>query len=399
MIFINYFSDILNGLGAHFYPPLSIAGPSIRGGLVLLGVFLLKGEIFRSFSFLSFFFLVYLIFHSIYGSGFNMALEFQQITKIFFPICFASILYFFCKETVIDEILVIKVFSFSGFLLSIGVIGSILLGVDAETYSEGSFGQKGIMLNQNDMALLFSIAIFYSSYGALKYGKIFLLNCALCIISAILLGTRLGVLSAVVFPLAAYVFYIRSNDISVIKKICLLPLFIAGCVGISCVVFWLVINDPYLAGKFIMMMEGSSPRGQLFNVGLEIISRSTNIDYIFGHSATDFYNLVQDKGGFYSYHSWGKRVEVDPIDIVGCYGVVIYIILVVVFFKPLWSFISKINEVFYAMLALTLLFLFLHSIFLGHVMTQPISGGILGFILFLDAKKDSLLNPAMVNQK
>ena len=390
LIFINYFSDLLNGLGAHFMPWLPFAGPSIRGAIVMLGMLLARKAPFRTIYLICFSFLLYSVHHLVQGSDFNLAFELQQMTKIIFPIAFAATLSFFGKGVVINQRLVVTVFSLSGFVLSIGIIGSVLLGVQSETYSEGSFGQKGIMLNQNDMALLLVISILYSSYGALAYGRWFVLNCALGMVAAIILGTRLGLLATLLSPLVASFFFLRSEAAPAVSKIWLFLVVLGGTAAVGMMVFTLVLNDPYLTGKFLLMLDGSAPRGRLFEVGLDIIAGSEVAELFFGRTATEFYRLVQDQGSFFTYHSWGKRVEVDPIDIVGCYGFFIYMIIMAALFRPMLNFLLNTKKVFFGMLAFSLIVILLHSLFLGHVITQPITGAMLGFILFIYSRKDCL---------
>lgn len=387
LIILNYLVDVFNGVGAHFLPILSMSGTVVRGGLTIFGLMCIEDKkILHMFCFVLSLFFLYYILNSFRGLEFNYNIEFSQFVKILFPFSIASILYKYCRVSILTDNDFLVGFSLAGMLLSLGIIGSVLVGVSVETYTEGSFGQKGIILNQNDASLILAISILTSFYGALRYSLKYTVTLLPCIVASVIIGTRMGIIASILFPVISYYMFLRNSDVGITKKILYSPLLLSGGGVLLFYIIQLVSKDNYLINKFIMMIEGGSPRGRLYEIGEEIVLSSSVTDLILGKTASKFYATVQDAGMFFSFHSWGKRVEVDPLDMVGCYGMVIYFMLLYYYFwKPfrvIYKCSTQHNSNINLMLIVIIGYLFLHSLFLGHVITQPIAGMILGVVMY-----------------
>jgi len=390
------FVDIINGAINPVEGRLSI-GQILRGlYMVMIVIYLLshKRLIWISVTFL-FFGLITLkeliTLFIVQDYAFN--LEIVYIFKILYVPLILIFLYLIIRKnsriTVNDLFLHLSLY---GLIIAIGVLIAKLLGIGYKTYGDYSYGLTGIFLSPNDpgVALLVSYGgvlwLSLNGKSSIRWIPFVLVPWALYTI-----GTRASIMGIFLVPLL-FVFILLTAKYIALRRVCfILGVFVIIGVVAGNEVVRRITLDPYLQYKFISLFSGQHPHKVLYDIGIERLSTRPLIYNMFGEGVSNFMYNIQTMGGFLSASKYGKRVEVDWIDVIGYFGIFFAVIIYV--FYIYFLYISLIKYISTRKLEFGVAFICIgvflgHSFLAGHAIYKPLPGGAVAVAMaFLLAEK------------
>ena len=265
-------------------------------------------------------------------------------------------------------------------LLSFGIIIPFFFDIGFPTYfHEGVFGWRGILLNPNDIAASFVVAIVCGTYSLFSSNRvIYSLQFVVLFAAMMLLATRASTFGALLGPALCYLFmaiihmsYGKIHTTTYVWVTVLSAYVIAIPYAVQ-----LIMENEYMVSKILNFISSLSARENQTNVATIIIFEESNlVQLLFGYGPSDFFYRFQELGQFGSFHDYGKRTEVDWIDIWGSFGVVG---LTLVYFNFAFGVFRAIQLLFgnpknhYIQITFIVVFIsFVYSLVVGHVVFSP----------------------------
>lgn len=326
--------------------------------------------------------IIYTIINTNTGYFFN---EISNLVKLFFTP--AAILYI--HENIKDKKTCIKLLMVYACILTFSNLFYNLFGYSKKTY-EYSFGFSGMFESTNDMIVATVItlyALFYSlRFKFKKNSLIFLIVC--CTALLISTGSRTSIVFSIFIPLFYY--FPKKNPFSFnsIKRIFfLLSIIIIFGSYIFSYVSDFMSNNIYLADKFMSLISSSdsnynSPRRLSFDTAIKLFkSDPQNLLFGFGHN--NFRTQLAKGSGLNGiYFESGKHSELDLIDVLGFYGLLVLIYLIFIYNK-IYNKILLTKES-----KLLFLIIIFSSTISGHVLFNPLIYLPFSLIFIIQSKYD-----------
>lgn len=416
LILSQVFIDLAHGImGDAGRAGLLSVGVLVRGSLAMLAiVVLLKFRATLLKAFLLTFLLVFLFSNLVWATLsdiYKPLYEINQAMRLAFPWLMSGIFLYLNKQAPIDQLYLLKVLSWAGFLTALTVIGSTVLDIGNKTYGEWSYGSKGLFSAQNDLGLTLILTLVASIVILAHTRKIFYLVVTATIVSTcLLLGTRTGVLGPVIVVIMFFMAALLNPNMFAAAgerlswravTILVLPLLVTLVVGGA--IFSQSDKTNYLM-KRIQSLTEHTPRSKLETAGIDRIEERKSILNLVGEGGMAFKKHVAENIGYerirtdksaitlgdnqkqsYSVH----RVENDVLDIIGFYGMiqffVIYAALALIYFIALGKAIRDWNLENVAILMIFTLFL-AHSTLAGHGLFSAQVATVLTPVLFLQLR-------------
>ena len=273
---------------------------------------------------------------------------------------------------------ILHVFLIAAFLYALGIIVPAILGIGVSSYTEGTFGQKGLYASGNALGIFMGIA---SVLCVLKKKKTVTDICKslILLLSLLLLATK----TALLFFVVTILFFISTRKSY--SKVLLLCLF-AG----SIFYFWNYLKDAFMAVFDVVVF-----RYEISDSPLAFMLSSRD-NYVID-AFTEFYNssmwilkLIIGGGVFMSYRTSYfedmpfKQLEMDFFDIFFMYGLIgIFCYIGII----LWCIRKSYNKGL--VLFSLIIFFILHSALAGHILFDgvPMTAGVI-LVNILDRRKE-----------
>jgi hypothetical protein len=261
---------------------------------------------------------------------------------------------------------------------------------------DGGFGVRGFFIAMNDVGLTIILLNVLSCFFYLKTNEIkYLIASLLMTIGASLVGTRacyVGTLGIIVCFLLNVVF-IKFKDYrssTGYKIITLLVVLLSLNIAIRQIINIITI-DAHLSIKyqnFDKDFTAMSARSPLIDAGIKVLDEYSLLDWIFG-TGTNFSNQMLHKsfGGY-------QHTEVDPIDLVGRYGLVFSILLIGFSVWFLWQVIKHFwfqRDILSYWLIVGILLYIGHAAYAGHAYTSPLPSTYFAVYLYLFFRKKNVI--------
>lgn len=267
-----------------------------------------------------------------------------------------------------------------GWGAAVSIIISALLGIGYTTYVEGTFGTKGLFIALNDISLTMIImnALSLYMYQKTRNNLYFIASltiaggCAFVGSMASYFGTLL-----VFFAYFISIFIIKFSDCKSTKKqkLFLIALILFFGVFILHKIITIIIEDPYLSSKYADVTSNLielSGRSSLIDAGFKHFQNQSVLNWLLGNGYLFSY-AVGVNGG---YGNVPKGVEVDIIDFIGNYGILITCFLLWYPVKYLFICLKRFTRrkmlMYYWILVSSLIFWGL-SFYSGHAFASPMS--------------------------
>lgn len=373
------FVDILNG---YFQQMLKIEPlfPVLYKGLVIiyLSKYLLNSKscIFVMVRYMVCLFIVLLFYWLVTSNRSNYMYDISSFMKIIYA--YFVLLYLINYRRLLPESTIMNFVLFYGVFIAIFIIFGFFFGLGTGSYSEESFGNKGFFIAGNDIGLTMLIANCMACYSYLFFKKYCYLLCMFTISTgSVLLGTFTGIGGTLIiiisFLMAIYFFKFRdykpSKKIRFFSAIFLLLML----VPVINLFIYIATYDLYMLDKFTSISEllfENKARETLTDSANFILSKYSLLDWLFG-KGSEFFALMGDQIG--AYRMSFRAVEQDVFDIIGPYGILLGMPLIVfpfyVLFKAIFCYI-KTHFIFYFWASVALTIYCAHGIYAGHAFTS-----------------------------
>lgn len=316
------------------------------------------------------------------GSGMlQLTKEVMVFIKMIYPFMILPLLFHIVKKYRIDIEYVISCPVVYCAIAGASIIFSLITGLGIEfSASKYSFGAKSFFVAQNDIGLSMLIGYTLSLYLFFKRFSFRYFFSTLMIMAGLIgLSTRTGIMGALgvfVVLMFAIMFYGRGVvKIGYFTKVVIFSFF-AVAVAIGTVkVIQLVSEYEYMLTKF-QALTYEHPRQNLTQAAYNRIEGRHWIYNVFGEGMTHFKIEVGNRLiGAFDVSEEGQPVEVDYLDLMGNYGLIMTLIIlmfpIMLFLKILYKFI--LNRNFQDLIFLICISLFLvHSTLAGHAIISPL---------------------------
>ncbi len=316
------------------------------------------------------------------GSGMlQLTKEVMIFIKMIYPFMILPLLFYIVKKYKIDiEYVIICSVTYSA-IAGASIIFSLISGLGIEfSASKYSFGAKSFFVAQNDIGLSMLIGYTLSLYLFFKKFTFRYFFSTLMIMAGLIgLSTRTGIMGALgvfLFLMFAIMFYgKRSMKIGYFTKVVIFSFFVVALAIGTVKVIQLVSEYEYMLTKF-QALTYEHPRQNLTQAAYNRIEGRHWIYNVFGEGMTHFKLEVGNRLiGAFDVSEQGQPVEVDYLDLMGNYGLIMALIIlmfpILLFFKILYRFI--LNRNFQDLIFLICISLFLvHSTLAGHAIISPL---------------------------
>ena len=292
-----------------------------------------------------------------------------------------------------DREIVVKAAILYGVLAAIILVYCFITGAGYAAYTENTFGTKGFFVAMNDVGLTILLLNILACYSFQKTGNVFyfvaliLMSIGSCLVGSI--TCYFGTAFILLF-FALSILLVKFEDYKSSYKIKLITLF--GGLVISNYALVNVISviqeDSYLSRKYedigAIFLEASGRR-YLIDASIKTITNFNVFDWCFGRG--NFY-LMENQHQLYLGEP--KAAEVDPLDLIGQFGLLFSIPVLLLPIKKLIAcirnFIKCHNILDYWCIIAFLCFIG-HAFYGGHAYTSPLVLSYLAvFIYVLDSR-------------
>lgn len=292
-----------------------------------------------------------------------------------------------------DREIVVKAAILYGVLAAIILVYCFITGAGYAAYTENTFGTKGFFVAMNDVGLTILLLNILACYSFQKTGNVFyfvvliLMSIGSCLVGSI--TCYFGTAFILLF-FALSILLVKFEDYKSSYKIKLITLF--GVLVISNYALVNVISviqeDSYLSRKYedigAIFLEASGRR-YLIDASIKTITNFNVFDWCFGRG--NFY-LMENQHQLYLGEP--KAAEVDPLDLIGQFGLLFSIPVLLLPIKKLIAcirnFIKCHNILDYWFIIAFLCFIG-HAFYGGHAYTSPLVLSYLAvFIYVLDSR-------------
>ena len=260
--------------------------------------------------------------------------ELSNLAKIFF---IPLVVFFFIKVSrYYTPVVLYKFIVNYGFIISLIIIGTFILGIGNYKYGNGEygFGMKGFFKAGNDLSLTLVVSLGISFVYYIKYSrKIFNLGKIFSIaISGVLVGSRVGMIIPSLY-IICFVLYLTwiSNKTHILLRMIIMISFPIFAIWFGTYIYSRL--DKYSLNKF-EQASIESARDPLTAPAKKHIESFDNLSLIIGNgSQILFHNVAQtvrDKNELER-----REVETDWYELIGSYGYGIGLVMILYY----WYFI------------------------------------------------------------
>lgn len=394
LLFFPIIIDCLNGyLKGASGEGESMVGILYRGAVVIYALPYLLKNIFSKYiffilviSFISF------SYHII--MGYFLISSISNLIKVLYIFCVLSIL---LKNKYFDNIWTILNCAIGyGLAAALVLILSYFLGFGYNAYLEDSFGTKGFFIAMNDVGLTILLLNALSCFCFLKTKKVLYLIATLIMsIGTVFVGSMACYFGTGAIMLCFFFNIVFNNTkdyrSSFKQKIIVIFIFSLGLIESISFIVNSILSDSYLSKKYsdiIGIFMEMSGRDYLIEASFETFEKFSLFDWLFG-TGIQFSISIQYILGLNN----PKGVEVDPIDLIGIYGLIFAILLMIfpirILGKTIKSYLKNKDLLSY-WLTIGLSFYILHAIYGGHAYTSPLVSSYLAVYIYLYVKRQNL---------
>lgn len=278
--------------------------------------------------------------------------------------------------------LLLEHISVYGFSLSMLILIPFAFGFGQATYFESAYGNKGLFSAQNDVGITLALCLVISSYIAIhKKSKKHYITMGVIAASMLVLGTRLGIIASLSFPILMLLKLKLSKKSLILGGIALSSTstiigFIASTLSFG----------QYEFSKFENLSFGDKGRFFLMQGALDHFEQRGVIAHLFGDGIYGYLNEVYKNLSFMGISGNLRAVEMDIIDVFGQFGL-LYLIAVYYFLINLALRLSKKlisgNNFYIRSLLFAVILILFHSALVGHTLNNPLLAPVLASLLYL----------------
>lgn len=262
---------------------------------------------------------------------------------------------------------------------AIVLIVSFIFGWGYASYFDGAWGTKGFFVAMNDVGLTILILNGFSCMFYLKQRRIrWFIYCMVMSCGSCLTGSMTGILgtAAIICLLGGNILFCKFQDShsTTKEKSIVIAMFAFILFYLVGKIILIIEEDAYLLTKYSNLTDvlfNLSGRGYLIEAACHTIGQRSFLYDIFGQG--NHYNILN---GIFLGFDVPKAAEVDILDLLGTYGLLLTTLIIYYPLKilaiSLLSYHRKRTVENFWIFIITLLFV-LHSVYGGHAFTSPLS--------------------------
>ena len=314
--------DIINGyLRGTDGTGESLVGILYRGMIILLSVvYLFRTKYSDYIKILILSSIALLIYHILIGAYSNSVfMSLMKIMNFYFVLCIILKNHYFS-----DPEKVIKAAILYGVLAAGTLVYCFIVGAGYNAYTDDTFGTKGFFVAMNDVGLTILLLNILACYSFQRTGDLFyliafiIMSVGSCLVgsAACYFGTAF-----ILFFLALSIVFVKFADYKSSYKIKFVTLILVVATSYYAVIniISIIQQDSYLSRKYedigAIFLEASG-RGYLIDASIKTISNFNFFDWCFGKG---YLYLVENQ--HHLCYGDPKAAEVDPLDLVGQFGI------------------------------------------------------------------------------
>lgn len=392
LLFFPIIIDCLNGyLKGAAGDGESLVGVLYRGAVIILSLpYLLKNTYSKYITLVISIAFICLSYHIVMGYFYISSIS--HLVKILYIFCFLSIL--LKNKHFENTTFVVNCAIGYGFVAALVLIVSYFFGIGYEAYLKDTFGTKGFFIAMNDVGLTILLLNALSCYYLLKTKrKLYLVTTITMSVGTIFVGSMACFFGTGVILMCLFfnIIFNNTKDYKSSYKQKIVAILIAFFCLFQVIRFIIntILEDPYLSRKYediVGILINMSGRDYLIDASFQAFAKYSLCDWLFG-TGTFFSISIQNTLGLNA----PKGVEVDPLDLIGSYGIIFSLLLL---WFPLKILLRTIKDYFknksllsYWLTIGFLLYIF-HSIYGGHAYTSPLVSSYLAVYIYLLREKN-----------
>ena len=394
-----FISDILYGAIEYFELPAPVSpGMVFRGGLLLVTTYKIFEHRNNEPPKLNIW-LVLLTVLAIPGftigliQGQNAHFEISSLFKVLYLPYVTALLVILIRQYKIKQVDILRYIEYSSYMLGLSLLISLALGIQQETYGEYAYGSTGIYYAQNDLSLVFGLALLAAGYRLIlvEFSWARLLMFFLSTLACTQIGTRASLIVIAAAALVALV-CITWGEIAVDE--CLiknrLKKWFVG-LGVLLVMISLLILGLLKQLEFEYQQDKLEqvPRLKLFIAGSVHIKSRPDFYVLTGEGMDTFQRGVARNFPINEDTLIIKErrfTEIDWLDLFGAYGIGLVVLIYLFILYPLVAsgitFLLKRNAIYGLISASSLLYLG-HASVAGHAILSPMPSTLMAGYLAL----------------
>ena len=385
------FIDLYNGFVQQILNTNTIIPMLFKAAII---VFCIRFIVYRNKASLFLFLLLYLyVFHFFYWgvSGYiNSTIDaLKSLSKLIYPYCI--LLFFYAYKRKLSKDVLLDCVLLYGLIIASSIIITKSLGIGVPSYGDDyGYGAKGFFKAGNDIGLSLIMCTCISSYliaikGNVKYivSNVLLISACFIVGSvACLFGAFISVVVLILQPLftkdkCSKLYYMY-------KKV----LLILALPVMFYLLLYIVNIDDYNRNKFdIYYLLSGGARSTLEDAFYFVYSNFSSFDMILGVGQEEFYSRIAN---YFNGYLMQRSVEVDHLDLLGIYGIllggIIFVFPLLYLYLYIKNYLRNRDSFSYWMISLFLLFVF-HGLFAGHAFTSISAMTVLIPVMFLAEHK------------
>lgn len=377
LMLITPFIDLLNGFFEFVLKVNLSPGAIIRSFILIIIIyFYVKQEKlnFIRFTFIVSIFILQMLIIS-FSNCFNILSEVSFISKIYYNLFLIFLTGSFLSKENIDYDIYFDCFSKVCIIVTLSLITTRFLGIGVSSYGDAG-GYKGLYMGTNDLTAVLVMTLPFMLYKIFTGGKgiIYIIVALLGALNLIMIGTKTAIIFLVI--ISTFFFYNIFLKRMSLKSFTLLIVFF--------IAFWFIF-DKYLFNMF---------KNTILQRQMYFISQNDLVSYLLSERnitliksiefwSSSLVNIILGVGfnngaNFIGTFSQGHgMIEMDLIDILYFYGLILFFIVVVplvkVFIKGFKVLITK-KELKLKLIAFIYIVAFIMSFLGGHVLLSPLAG-------------------------
>lgn len=328
--------------------------------------------------------------------GASPSYEIQYLTKVaYIPLL---MMYFVKRKFYNSFDLLLRYVTNYGLIISAIVVVTFTLGIGNYSYGGGSegaygFGMKGFFKAGNDLGLTIVMCLCMSFLYYIKFApKLFnLMKCFLIAIGGVLIGSRVGMILSPLL-LGCFILYLaftKKRIIALKYRFLIIALF--GFISIQLATFVISSFDTYMFERFEIENIGTA-RTILIDGAKKYIAGFEGIDLLFGKGQ---YMLAKTVSVYVDAKADEKSVEADWYDMVGGYGYVLGMLIVLFYYyftyKLFRLFVYKKDFESMIVFMCSMIFIMIGHL-AGHAVTNMMVAPVMGVMAYYKSAENIVLN-------
>jgi len=331
-------------------------------------------------------------------SGYNLYTDLIGLSKALYLPYVAALFIIVARRYEIKTDEILQFVEITVYLIGISMLVSRLLNIRHLTYGTYAFGDTGIFWSQNSMSITYAIGFLVAVYRLiiLRFSIIRSILLLISILACLQIGTRASLISVLCAAVTIPICYLYSRDqkqsFDIKAKKWSISLFIILSLLLA---FSHTLSthqqNRFNQNKLDSLRESALVRSLLMRAAMDHISNRPFWLNLTGEGTDGFRRSMAIAWNRSGYDT--RMVEIDWLDLFGCYGItfplLIHVFLLKILIALTYRFL-KYRISLYGLFSAALAIFLIHSALAGHCIVNPIPSTLVAALLsiyYLEVKQ------------